>query len=175
MKPYIFLAATGLISNICLAQFPTWEVANDRGVGWGVIRDQSTGIAGNPPGSGTGSFFSFQSFNAAGQLGDWALINGGLVDKTAGKEQGDIDFVSVVDGKPSGFVFQGKYQGWGAAVLPVNDNELDLGRPTARWKNLMISGAIFVSAAKCPAALKRNQKSCIQFIVDGVPLIVPAY
>lgn len=153
-------------------EWPATESANANGVGWFVIRDQSEGWGG---GVGTGSFLTFESKNNAGQWGEWALVNGGLVDRSAGNEQGDIDLVTVVDGKISGAAIQGRWQGQKPSLLPINDSELDLGRSGTRWKDLHLSGNLYVNSANCPAGLSPAPKACMRMMMDGVEVFVPVY
>jgi hypothetical protein len=176
MKQLLFVGM--VISNSVAAQLlPPFEtVMAPNKVGWAVIRDQSVGVAGMPPGTGTGSFLSFQSQNAAGKWGDWALINGGLVSKNPGFEQGDLDFVTVVDGKTSGFAFQGKYQGQQPSLLPIVPSQPDIGRQTSKWNNLHLAGTIYLPTATCPATVVGLAgKICIKLIVDGKEVFFPGY
>jgi hypothetical protein len=84
---------------------------------------------------GTGSFLTFQSYNDAGVLGDWALVNGGLISRVAGNEQGDLDLIIYVDGKASGFGLAGNMQAFGgppAGLIPVTDGQMNIGAPGFR-------------------------------------------
>ncbi len=145
--------------------------ASASGVGWFVIRDASPGWGG---GIGTGSFLSFQSTNRVGLWGDWALINGGLVDRTPGSEQGDLDFAVHVDGKAEAIGVQGAFYGYQPAVFPSREL-FDLGRPYARFKDLYLSGAVKQSSATCPASVPAGVTSCIRAYVDNVEVFIPVF
>ncbi len=109
------------------------------GVTWFAIRDYGYRQEGVK--LGTGAFFSFQSQNDADQWGDWVLLNGGLIDRTAGKEQGDLDILVRVDGKINGIAIVGAVNNL-AGCIPIVSNTMNLGRPSERWLDLYLSGRL---------------------------------
>ena len=71
------------------------------------------------------------------------MLNGGLISREPGNEQGDLDLIVVVDGKPSGFAIVGnmqKFGGPGPGLVPVVDGQMSLGSPNARLSQLYANG-----------------------------------
>ena len=94
---------------------------------------------------GTGSFYNFASTNAAGVMKEWVQVNGGLIDRTPGKEQGDLDLIISVDGKVSGASLVGNMTEFGgppSGLVPIRDTEMNLGGASTRWKDLFFSGQL---------------------------------
>lgn len=111
----------------------------DEGVTWFAIRDYGFRIEGLR--EGTGCFYSFQSTNKDGKWGDWVLLNGGLIDRTPGNEQGDLDLIVTVDGKPNGVAVVGNMTTFGgpdAGLVPIQTNRLDLGNLWQRFRTLFV-------------------------------------
>ena len=112
---------------------PVVEAQTADGSGWLAVRDYGHRQEGLQ--EGTGSFLSFQSTNAAGQWGDWVMLNGGLISRETGNEQGDLDMLVMVDGKIAGFAIVGNMQVFGgpaASLLPINDSQMNVGSPAQR-------------------------------------------
>ena len=122
-----------------------WTLTPD-GVAWFVIYDY--GFRQEGLREGTGSFLSYRSTNADGVMGDWVLLNGGLLDRTPGKEQGDLDMIIRVDGAVEGISLQGNMTAFGgmkASLVPTRDRLFDLGGPSNRWGDLWLAGLLGVT------------------------------
>jgi hypothetical protein len=107
------------------------------GAGWFAIRDYGHRQEGRL--EGTGSFLPFQSMNDAGVWGDWVMLNGGLIDRTAGREQGDLDILWHISGRIGGVAGVGDMSHVGgpeAAFQPILDGSLHLGLPDFRWRTV---------------------------------------
>ena len=109
------------------------------GVTWFAIRDY--GYRQEGVNLGTGAFFSFQSRNAAGTWGDWVMLNGGLIDMTPGKEQGDLDILCHVDGQINGVAVVGRVENL-PGFIPIRTNTMHLGRSSERWVDLYLAGKL---------------------------------
>lgn len=122
---------------------PFVAVQTADGVTWLAIRDyghRKEGLL-----DGTGCFVVFQSKNDAGEWGDWVMLNGGLIDRTKGREQGDLDILTVIDGKPAGVALVGHMDHAGgprAGLLPTNNDQLNLGGPNNRYHDLYLAGLL---------------------------------
>lgn len=121
---------------------PTVSHQTEDGVGWFAIRDYEHRQEGLR--DGTGAFLTFQSKNANDQWGDWVLLNGGLIDRTPGMEQGDLDLIVTVDGKTGGFAIVGNMVHAGGpppGLVPINDSQMDIGSTALRintvWARLL--------------------------------------
>lgn len=110
------------------------------GVTWFAIRDY--GVRQEGLQLGTGCFFTFQSRNADGTWNDWAMLNGGLISREPGNEQGDIDFLVTVDGNPrAGFAIVGnmtKFGGPDAGLVPMIDRRMNIGSLWQRIRTLFV-------------------------------------
>jgi len=118
---------------------PYVVVQTDDGVTWFAIRDYGHRQEGRQ--DGTGCFFTFQSKNADGKWGDWVLLNGGLISREPGNEQGDLDLLVTVDGKVGGFAVVGnmtKFGGPDAGLVPIENNRMDIGNWWQRIKTLFV-------------------------------------
>lgn len=107
------------------------------GVTWFAIRDYGHRQEGLR--DGTGCFFTFQSKNADGTWGDWVLLNGGLISREPGNEQGDLDLIVTVDGKVSGFAIVGnmtKFGGPPSGLVPILDRSMNIGAPAQRVRDV---------------------------------------
>lgn len=112
---------------------PTVTSQTEDGVAWFAVRDYGHRQEGLR--DGTGAFITFQSKNADEKWGDWVLLNGGLIDRTPGWEQGDLDLVVTVDGKTGGFAIVGDMTQAGgppAGFVPINDSQMNVGAPAQR-------------------------------------------
>lgn len=107
------------------------------GVTWFAIYDyghRQEGLC-----DGTGCFYVFRSFNDIGRMGDWVLLNGGLISREAGNEQGDLDMIVYVDGKPKGLALTGnmtKFGGPPPGLIPTEDGVFNIGSPGSRYNAL---------------------------------------
>jgi hypothetical protein len=120
------------------------------GAGWFAIRDYGHRQEGRL--QGTGSFLPFQSMNDKGQWGDWVMLNGGLIDRTAGREQGDLDILWHISGRIGGVAGVGDMSHAGgpeAAFQPILDGSLHLGLPGFRWRT------VYAQALDLPIERKR--------------------
>lgn len=109
------------------------------GVTWFFIRDYGHRQEGLQ--DGTGAFYTFQSMNAAGKWGDWVMLNGGLISREPGNEQGDLDLLVTVDGKVNGFAIVGdmrKFGGPDAGLVPIETRRLNIGSLWQRIKTLFV-------------------------------------
>jgi hypothetical protein len=100
---------------------------------------------------GTGAFLSFQSMNSAGAWGDWVLLNGGLIDRTPGREQGDLDMLVYVDGQINGVAIYGstvRAGGPPAGMVPVVSGTLNLGNKNNRWQDICMAGKLDVPTVR---------------------------
>lgn len=117
-------------SPVLVVQTPdmnTWLVIRDYG-----YRQQGLEV-------GTGAFISFQSTDAAGEWGDDVLLNGGLISREPGNEQGDLDLMVIVNGHVGGFAITGdmrKFGGPDAGFIPLVDRQMNLGFAGQRLKTL---------------------------------------
>lgn len=108
---------------------PPIAVEQKDGVTYFALRDYGH----RPEGlqEGTGAFLLYQSKNANDEWGDWVLLNGGLISREPGNEQGDIDFIITVNGnRRSGWAIVGdmtKFGGPPPGLVPINDSEMNLG------------------------------------------------
>jgi len=128
------------------AQPPFTAIVTQDGVTWFAIYDYGH----RPEGlrEGTGCFITFRSTNADGTLGDWVMLNGGLIDRTAGKEQGDLDMLIRVNGQVNGMALVGDMTAFGgppAALEPTQDALFNLGNAGSRWKDLFLAGMLNVT------------------------------
>jgi hypothetical protein len=87
---------------------------------------------------GDGGFLSFQNMNTAGKFFDAILLNGGLVDATPGNEQGDLDVLFYVDGKPANVSFCGRYAGQPPGLMPWPSELLNAGGTLNRYAELWL-------------------------------------
>ena len=112
---------------------PTVVNQTEDGVTWFALRDYGHRQEGLQ--EGTGAFLTYQSTNEAGTWGDWVILNGGLISREPGNEQGDLDLLVQVDGKIGGFAIVGnmtKFGGPAAGLVPVWDRQMNIGSPTQR-------------------------------------------
>lgn len=112
-------------------------VQTPEGVTWFAIRDYGSRQEGLQP--GTGCFFTFQSRNSNGDWGDWVMLNGGLISREPGMEQGDLDLLVHVDGKSGGFAIVGdmtKFGGPDAGLVPITDRRMNIGSMWQRVKRI---------------------------------------
>jgi hypothetical protein len=128
---------------------PTAVDQTSEGQTWFAVRDYGHRQEGFK--EGTSAFISYQSFNEAGTLGDWVLLNGGLIDRTPGKEQGDLDIIVTVDGQIGGVAVVGNMTAAGgppAAFEPMRDRQMNLGNDTQRWKTIFAEGFAIETVGK---------------------------
>lgn len=128
---------------------PYVVVQTPEGVTWFAIRDYGSRQEGLQV--GTGCFLTFQSMNEAGDWGDWVVLNGGLISREPGDEQGDLDLVVTVDGKPGGFAIVGdmrKFHGPDAGLLPILDARMNIGSPAQRIKQIHTMGLAMETIGK---------------------------
>lgn len=138
---------------------PAWLTGLDNNqVGW-------TGCVSYEPGRhGGGCFIQFQENNIAGKMMSGVTFNGGLVDATPGREQGDLDIVILVDGKPVVVAITGA---WGAnpAGLMVSDSDvLSIGGPQSRWKSAYFTEHV------CPPTVPVGAAACVTINGGSVPI-----
>lgn len=88
---------------------------------------------------GAGSFMVFQCKNLAGEFKDAVAMNPGLLDGTPGKENSDLDFDLLVDGKPSNISFAGRYRGSTCGIFPDPPNLFDIGNNYSRFRELWLT------------------------------------
>lgn len=121
---------------------PAWLTGLDKNqVGW-------TGCVSYEPGRhGGGCFIQFQEQNLAGKMLSGVTFNGGLVDATAGREQGDLDIVILIDGKPMVVAVTGSWAGNPPGLMVSDSDVLSIGGANSRWKS-----AYFTEHA-CPLSL----------------------
>ena len=149
------------------AATPAFVVEQRDGSTWFCIRDYSPGRQ-EGLALGTGAFHSFQTKNADGKWFDTVLLNGGFIDMTPGKEQGDFDMLTYVDGKINGFAIVGNMTHLGgpaAGLLPIVDATMNVGGPNNRILDLFMAGRIHVDALEMPTVrklIKNVWVDCIQ-------------
>jgi hypothetical protein len=110
-----------------------------------------------------GAFLTFQMQNRAGTWLDAVLLNGGLVDPTAGHEQGDLDIGFQVDGKYVVIAFTGSYMGQEPGIQASPPDLLWLGSSINRFAGLNLT------EVACPPSAPA--KTCVR-VGDGY---VPVY
>lgn len=140
-------------------------VQTPEGVTWFAIRDYGFRQEGLQP--GTGCFFTFQSRNSNGNWGDWVMLNGGLISREPGMEQGDLDLLVHVDGKPGGFAIRGdmtKFGGPDAGLLPMQDRRMNIGSVWQRIKT------IFCTQLDIETVGKQVQINGIWQWIDCIPV-----
>lgn len=129
---------------------PAMVVAqNEDGVTWCVIRDYGHRQEGLR--DGTGCFFVFQTKDDKGEWSNSAVLNGGLIDRTADKLQGDLDLLIPIDGKPAGFAIvgnMGHVGGPDAGLVPINDAQMNLGAPGQRIRKLYVTELAMMTVGK---------------------------
>lgn len=137
IKPPSELINTAFAANLPEDQPPYVCVQTPDGVTWFAIRDYGFRQEGLQ--LGTGCFFTFQSKNADGTWGDWVALNGGLISREPGNEQGGLDLLCVVDGKVGGFAITGNMTAFGgpdAGLVPMEDRRMNIGSLWLRIKTL---------------------------------------
>lgn len=135
------------------------------GIGWFAIVDYGHRQEGLQ--DGTGSFLTFQSKNAVGEWGDWTLINGGLISREPGNEQGDLDLIITVDGKPGGFAIAGdmtKFNGPAAGLIPIVNGQMNIGSPAQRVNT------VFVQMLAMETVGKQIQVNGVWQWIDCIPV-----
>lgn len=157
---------------------PTIVSQTGDGVAWLAVRDyghRQEGLC-----DGTGAFVTFQSKNDLGTWGDWALINGGLIDRTAGREQGDLDMLVYIDGQVGGAALVGNMTHAGgppAGLVPINDEQMNLGNTNNRWLDLFLSGALHVTTVGRQIYIdgQWQWKDCIPVLTQQGQRWLPVY
>jgi hypothetical protein len=137
---------------------PAWVVGQDQnGTGWVGCTDYEAAR------DGDGCFIQFLSPSKSGSTLSGITLNGGLVDATAGKEQGDLDIGIVIDGKPGSVIsFSGPYQGNLPGILMWPPDYFNLGSPSNRWK------AVYLTTVACPPSAPVRE--CISVNGGFVPI-----
>jgi len=128
---------------------PTATLQTPEGVTWFAVRDYGHRQEGLQ--DGTGAFIAFQSTNRDGQWGDWVLLNGGLISREPGKEQGDLDLLVHVDGKPGGFAIVGDMREFGgpdAGLVPIENGRMNIGADGSRINLVFCRGLVVESVGK---------------------------
>lgn len=128
---------------------PVVEAQAPDGAGWLAVRDYGHRQEGLR--EGTGSFVTFQSTNEDGKWFDWVLLNGGLISREPGAEQGDLDLLVMVDGRLGGFAIVGdmtKFGGPDAGLLPIESGRMNLGSPWQRMNMVFCKMLVVESVGK---------------------------
>ena len=148
------------------------------GVTWFALRDYNhrpEGLA-----EGTGCFLTYQSKNAAGEWGDWVLLNGGLIDMTPGKEQGDLDLLIHVNGQVSGMALVGDMSQLGGpppGLVPITDRQMSLGHAGLQWLDLWLSGKLHIETVGKQIFLEGRWQwvDCIPVVTQQGTRYLPVY
>lgn len=128
---------------------PTVTDQGSTGEGWFAIRDYGHRTEGLQ--EGTSAFLSFQSTNGAGHWGDWVLLNGGLISREPGNEQGDLDLIIYVNGRIGGFAITGDMQAFGGpgpGLVPIVDGQMNLGGASTRINRVYCKELVIETVGK---------------------------
>lgn len=112
---------------------------------------------------GNGCFFQFISQSKSGKAVSGVTLNGGLIDATAGNEQGDLDIVLFVDGQPATVAILGSYPGQAPAILASPSGKFALGGPNNAWKE------VFLTEFPCPVNIP-GAAACVRINGGSVPI-----
>ena len=111
-----------------------WQSVWQQGVAWtGCFTSVNPGV------DGGGCFIQFMEYNKAGALRSGITLNGGLIDATAGNEQGDLDIGIYVNGTVAVIGFQGNYQGNPAGIMPWPPDVFAIGSAANRFASLYLT------------------------------------
>jgi len=96
---------------------------------------------------GAGGFIRFQGYNSSNVLRDALQLNGGLIDATAGSEQGDLDINIYRNGANKVLAIRGDW----SAFAPGDANMWGLGKTGNEWSGIYAYSALIGAAAATPS------------------------